>query len=400
MKTLRLALALALLLCPLALAEETAYSAQYDKARKAMEAGDKAGYVAGMIAALETLPLGHPNRPGTLYELAKAHALAGDPQASLAALTRLWDEKAEAALVFYAETDPPFAAVRSLAGFRDLLGRVGEIELQIHPVRGNVHRIEGAGCTLAASIGPDGILLVDTGYGPLAGKVREALRKLAPNAPVRFLVNTHHHEDHSAGNARFSSEARIIGHPAARAELSKPHDFLEQTLPARPEAGLPTLTADRPMTIHFNGEEIRILPLPGHTTGDLAVIFTGSNVTHLGDAYFPSEPAPLIDPGKDVDGFLRNIDEALRQIPEGMTVLTGHEPPVTSTADLQARIRNLRVAIDFLRARIAAGEGPEEIERQVAKAGLPFPLPGPWIRYLVEMLSSPKENERPVRQSF
>lgn len=392
MKTFRLALALALLLCPLASAEETPYSAQYGKARKALEAGDKAGYVAGMIAALETLPLGHPNRPGTLYELAKAHAMAGDPQASLDALTRLWNEKAEAALVFYAETDPPFAAVRSLAGFRELLGRVGEIQLQIHPVRGNVHRIEGAGCTIAASVGPDGILLVDTGYGPLAGTVREALRKLAPtapNAPVRFLVNTHHHEDHSAGNARFSSEARVIGHPAARAEMSKPHDFLEQTLPARPEAGLPTLTSDRPVTIHFNGEEILILPIPGHTPGDLAVIFKGSGVVHLGDAYFPSESAPLIDPGKDVDGFLRNADELLRQVPGGAIVLTGHEPPVAGMEEFQARIRNLRVAIDFLRPRIAAGEGPEEIERQVPKAGLPFPLPGPWIRYLVEMLTSP-----------
>lgn len=388
MKTFRLALALALLLCPLASAEEASYSALYDKARKAMEAGDEAGYAAGMAAALETLPPGDPNRPGTLYELARAQALAGDPQAALASLARLWNEKAEAPLVFYAETDPPFAAVRALPGFRELLGRVGEIELQVHPVRGTVHRIEGAGCTLAASIGPDGILLVDTGYGPLAGKVREALRKLAPNAPLRFLVNTHHHEDHSAGNARLSSEATIVGHPAARAEMAKPHDFLEQTLPARPEAGLPTLTAERSMTIYFNGEEIRILPIPGHTTGDLAVIFSGSGVAHLGDAYFPSEDTPLIDPGKDVDGFLRDMDELLRRMPEGVVLLTGHEPPVNGTADLQARTGNLRKAVDFLRARIAAGEGPEEIERQVPKAGLPFPLPGPWLRYLVEMLTS------------
>lgn len=391
MKTFRLALVLALLLCPLALAEEAGYPAHYDKARKAKEAGDHAGYVAGMAAALDTLPSGHPNRPGTLYELARAHALAGDPRASLATLTRLWDEKAEAPLVFYAETDPPFAAVRDLPGFRALLGRVGEIQLQVHPVRGSVHRIEGAGCTLAASIGPDGILLVDTGYGPLADTVREALRKLAPGAPLRFLVNTHHHEDHSAGNARLSAEAAVIGHPAARAEMAKPHDFLEQTLPARPAAGLPGLTAGGPMTIHFNGEEIRILPIPGHTSGDLAVLFTGSGVVHLGDAYFPGETAPLIDPGKDVEGFLRYTDELLQQVPDGAIVLTGHEPPVTGMADFQARTRNLRAAIDFLRERIAAGDGPEEIERQVPKAGLPFPLPGPWIRYLVEMLTASPE---------
>ncbi|MEA2559979.1 MAG: cyclase [Acidobacteriota bacterium] len=381
---LALALALALLLPVFAVADKApTYWDLYEKARTALKAGDHRTYAANMKLAIELLPAGDPNRATSLYELARGQALAGEPEASLATLVRLWDEKAEAPLVFFADTDAAFAAVRALPGFRALLGRVGEIQLQVIPVKGSLYRIEGAGCTLAASIGPDGILLVDTGYGALADNVREALRKLAPNAPVRFLVNTHHHEDHSGGNARFASEAEVIGHSAARAELSRPHYVFDQTLPGRPEAGLPTLTTDRAMTIHFNGEEVRILPLPSHTVGDLAVIFTGSGVAHLGDTYFRSDPTPLLDPGKDVDAFLKNMEEVLRQIPEGSVVLTGHEPPVTGTDDLRTRVKNTRLVVDFLRARIAAGERPETI-----KADLPFPLPGPWLRFLYGRLTS------------
>lgn len=376
-------LALALLLPALSAAQEPTYWDLYEKARNALEAGDHRAYAGTMKKAVELLPAGDPNRATSLYELARGQALAGEPEASLATLVRLWEEKAEAPLVFFAETDAAFAAVRALPGFPQLLGRVGEIQLQVVPVKGSVHRIEGAGCTLAASIGPDGILLVDTGYGALAGNVREALRKLAPDAPVRFLVNTHHHEDHSGGNARFASEAAVIGHAAARAELSRPHDVFDQTLPGRPEAGLPTLTTDRALTIHFNGEEVRILPLPSHTAGDLAVVFAGSGVVHLGDTYFRSDPTPLLDPGRDADAFLENMEELLRQIPEGAVLLTGHEPPVAGTDDLRARVGNTRLAVDFLRARIAAGERPEEI-----KANLPFPLPGPWLRFLYGRLTS------------
>jgi cyclase len=390
MKTpLRLLPALALLLPVLAMGQEApTFWSLYEKARSALKAGDHKTYAATMKEAVELLPHGDPNRATSLYELARGQALAGEPEASLATLVRLWDEKSEAPLVFFAETDAAFAGVRALPGFRALLGRVGEIQLQVIPVKGSIHRIEGAGSTLAASIGPDGILLVDTGYGALADNVREALRKIAPNAPVRFLVNTHHHEDHSGGNARFASEAEVIGHAAARAELSKPHDVFDQTLPGRPEAGLPTLTTGRALTIHFNGEEIHILPVPSHTAGDLAVVFAGSGVAHLGDTYFRSDPTPLLDPGKDVEAFLKNVEEVLRQIPEGSVVLTGHEPPVTGTDDLRARLRNTRLAVDFLRARIAAGEGPEEIAKQVPKAGLPFSLPGPWLRFLYGRLTS------------
>ena len=388
MKTpIRLALALALLPVLLA-AQEPTFWDLYEKARNALKAGDHRAYADTMKQAVELLPAGDPNRATSLYELARGQALAGEPESSLATLVRLWDEKAEAPLVFFAETDAAFAAVRALPGFPKLLGRVGEIQLQVIPVQGSVHRIEGAGCTLAASIGPDGILLVDTGYGALAGNVREALRKLAPNAPVRFLVDTHHHEDHSGGNARFASEAEVIGHAAARAELARPHDVFDQTLPGRPEAGLPTLTTDRALTIHFNGEEVRILPLPSHTAGDLAVVFAGSGVVHLGDTYFRSDPTPLLDPGKDADAFLRNMEELLRQIPEGAVLLTGHEPPVTGTDDLRARVGNTRLAVDFLRARIAAGQRPEEIRPEEIKANLPFPLPGPWLRFLYGRLTS------------
>lgn len=367
-------------------AEETpTFGALYQEARQARDQGEHATYASRLAAAVELLPAGDPNRPGTLYELARAHALAGKAETSLATLVRLWEEKAEAPLVAFAETDPAFASVRTLPGYRALLGRMDELAVTVEPVRGKIFRIEGAGCTLAASIGPEGILLVDTGYAPVAGKVREALRKLAPGAPLRFLVNTHAHEDHSAGNAFFASEALILAHAGARRELAGPRDVFDQTLPPRPPAGLPDVTLDRPVTLHLNGEEIRLIPLPSHTAGDLVVIFRGSGVVHMGDTYFPNDGASFLFPGEDPEGFLGNLAVLEPELPEGAIVLSGHAPPA-AIDDLRARVRNTRAGLEWVRAQIGAGKSLEEIERLAPAAGLP--LPGPWLRYFHEKLKA------------
>jgi glyoxylase-like metal-dependent hydrolase (beta-lactamase superfamily II) len=370
--------------------EKDGFWDRYGKARAAKAKGDAKGYAAGLRSALELAPEGSPSHPGTLYQLAQADAMKGDPAAALADLTRLFEEKEEPGLLFYADTDPVFAATRALPGYRALLARTDEIQVTAKPVHGNVWAVEGAGCTLAASVGPDGILLVDTGYAPLVPKVRAALAKAAPGARVRFVVNSHVHEDHTAGNASFSGSpdaATVIAHPKVRLELAAPHEFLDQTLRARPNAGLPAVTVDEPVSLHLNGEEVRLLPLLAHTDGDLVVIFTRAGVVHMGDDYAPNDGEPYLFPGDDPAGYLRDLTALEKELPEKGFVMSGHAPPVPLD-DLKKRIRTTRKALELVRSVITAGLPSDEVLRRAAEAGLPSPA---WIRVFDEKMRAVKE---------
>jgi len=383
------ALACCLALLPAAHGEDPpTYSDRYEKARAARTKGDAAGYAAALRSALELAPRGNPSRAGTLYELAQADAMKRDPAAALADLTRVFDEKEEPGLTFYAETDPVFAATRALPGYRALVGRVDEIQVTAKPVNGSVWAITGAGCTQAASVGPDGILLVDAGYARLVPKVRAALAQAAPGASVRFLVNTHVHEDHTAGNAGFAGAATVIAHPKVRLELAAPHEFLDQTLPARPAAGLPAVTVDEPATIHLNGEEIRLLPLLAHTDGDLVVIFAHAGVVDMGDDYFPNDGEPYLYPGDDPAAFLRGLSALEKELPAKGFAISGHAAPVPLD-DLRKRVEITHKALELVRSGIAAGLPKDEIVRRAAAAGLPAP---DWIKLFDDKMRAKKEN--------
>jgi glyoxylase-like metal-dependent hydrolase (beta-lactamase superfamily II) len=317
--------------------------------------------------------------------------MKGNPAAALADLTRLFEEKEEPGLVFYAETDPVFAATRALPGYRALLGRSDEIQVAAKPLHGSVWVVEGAGCTLAASVGPDGILLVDTGYAPLVPKVRAALAKAAPGARVRFLVDSHAHDDHTAGNAAFSGspdEATVLAHPRARLELAAPHEFMDQTLRTRPAAGLPAVTVDEPTSIHLNGEDIRLLPLPSHTNGDLVVIFPRAGVVHMGDDYVPDDGEPYLSPGDDPASFLRGLTILEKELPAKGFAISGHTHPVPLD-DLRQRVQITRKALELVRSGILAGLPKDEIVRRAANAGLPSPAS---IQLFDDQMRAVKEN--------
>ncbi|HEX3531309.1 MAG TPA: MBL fold metallo-hydrolase [Thermoanaerobaculia bacterium] len=381
MRVFRSAAAWSALACVLLLAsglhaqESDAYWERYGKARAAKAKGDAKGYAAALRSALEVAPKGSVNRAGTLYELARAEAMAGtaaDTAAALADLTRLFEEMEEPGIVFFSQTDPVFAATRALPGYRTLLGRIDEIQVTAKPVHGAVWVITGAGCTQAASVGPDGVLLVDSGYAPLVPKVRAALAKAAPGGKIRYVINTHVHEDHTGGNAGFSAEATVISSPKARLALAAPHELFDQTLPIRPAAGLPSVTVETPVSIHINGEDVHLVPLPGHTDGDLVVIFPKSGVVHMGDDYFPNDSFPYLVPGDDPVGFLRNLTVLEKELPDKGFAISGHAAPVPLD-DLKKRVRVTLKALGLVNTWIAAGVPSDEVVRRAAAAGLPAP---------------------------
>ncbi len=153
---------------------------------------------------------------------------------------------------------------------------------------GNVHMLEGAGDVIAASIGEDGVLLVDDGFPETVDAVRNALASLGGGEPL-FIINTHWH--HSGANDAFSETTTIIAHEKTRDRLRDGATMYTREMPPREPEAMPDITFTETMSMYFNGERIDLVYLPdSHTDTDIVVIFTESNVAVLGDLYVPFIP--------------------------------------------------------------------------------------------------------------
>src|SRR5262245_58313788 len=194
-----------------------------------------------------------------------------------------------------------------------------KVEIKAIHVAKNIYMLEGAGGNIGVSVGADGILIVDDQFAPLAEKIEAALKQLNPGK-LKFVLNTHYHGDHTGGNAHFGRAAHIIAHTNVSKRLgAKPGD-------AKPE--LPIITLDDSLSVHFNGEEIKLTHVPpGHTDSDSIIHFTGANVVHMGDSFF-SGRFPNIDlaGGGDVRGYIRNVEDAMKKIAPDAKVIPGHGP--------------------------------------------------------------------------
>src|SRR5437879_1828039 len=184
------------------------------------------------------------------------------------------------------------------------------VEVKSIHVAGNIYMLTGSGGNIGVSVGPDGILIVDDQFAPLAEKIEAALKELNPGpGKLKFVLNTHYHGDHTGGNAHFGRQASIIAHSNVRKRLGgKPGDS---------KPALPVITFDDSLSVHFNGEEIKLVHVPpAHTDSDSIVYFTGANVIHFGDTFF-SGRFPNIDlaGGGDVRGYIRNVEDAIKKVP-------------------------------------------------------------------------------------
>src|SRR5688572_15664773 len=211
----------------------------------------------------------------------------------------------------------------AFAGVLNAQQDFSRVEIKSTQVAGNVHMFEGAGGNIGVSSGPDGILIVDDQFAPLAEKIDAALQKLEAPGPLKFVLNTHWHGDHTGGNAFFGRKASIVAHANVRKRLAAKSDTAKEALPV--------ITHEDGLSVHFNGEEIRMISLPpGHTDGDCVIHFTKSGVVHMGDQFFNGR-FPFIDLGSggDVAGYLKNVETVLSKLPEGVKIIPGHGPLAT-----------------------------------------------------------------------
>ncbi|MGI9066283.1 MAG: MBL fold metallo-hydrolase [Pyrinomonadaceae bacterium] len=244
-----------------------------------------------------------------------------------------------------------------------------KVEIKATKVAGNVYMLEGSGGNIGVSVGPDGILIVDDQFAPLADKIKAALKTLG-EGKLKFVLNTHWHGDHTGGNAVFGPEAPIIAHDNVRKRLAteQKSEFFKRTTPASPKEALPVITFGESLSVHFNGEEIRVIHFPhGHTDGDSVIFFTGSNVVHMGDDFFANRfPFVDLESGGTVRGLIKNLGEIIPKLPAGVKLIPGHGP-ISTVDDLKLYHRMIQETTEIVRQKMESGKTLTQIKAE----GLP-----------------------------
>jgi len=224
--------------------------------------------------------------------------------------------------------------------------------LTVTAVAGNIHMLEGKGGNIGVSAGEDGLLIVDDQFASEEQKIRAALKDINPG-PLKFVLNTHVHGDHTGGNEAFGKEAVIIAHENVRKRLVDDE---------QPKSALPVVTYEDKVSVHFNGEVIDLIHFPsGHTDTDTVIFFRSSNVVHMGDHFF-SGRFPFIDLGRNgsVQGYLDNVAAVLAALPDDVKIIPGHGP-LSTKADLQAFHTMIDTCYTAVKEQVKAGADMEAI---------------------------------------
>jgi len=208
-----------------------------------------------------------------------------------------------------------------------------KVQIKVTRVSGNIYMLEGQGGNIAASVGEDGIVIVDDQFAPLADKIQAALKDLKiTDKPVRFVINTHYHGDHTGGNEPFANTgSTVIAQDNVRKRLvsggaAGNGGSIKMEVKPAPKGQLPIITFEHDVTVHLNGEDIRALHFPsGHTDGDSIIFFPKNNVVHMGDD-FVRYGFPFIDvtSGGSVQGMIDATEKATAQLPADVKVIPGH----------------------------------------------------------------------------
>ncbi len=241
---------------------------------------------------------------------------------------------------------------------------LSKVEIKTTQLTPQIYYLEGAGGNLGVSVGDNGVFLIDDQYAPLTEKIIEAVSKLS-DKPVKFLINTHWHFDHTGGNENIGKgDTIIVAHENVRKRMAvgqvmKAFDFTVP--PAAPQA-LPVITFPAGLTFHWNDETIEVLHFPGgHTDGDSVIFFKTANVIHTGDLFF-NGIYPFIDAqsGGSVKGMIQSVDKILDRADNTTKIIPGHGP-LANKADLKAYRDMLREVHSIVSALKKQGKTKDEI---------------------------------------
>jgi cyclase len=239
-----------------------------------------------------------------------------------------------------------------------------KVEIKATKVAGSVYMLQGSGGNIGVSVGEDGIVIVDDQFAPLAPKIKAALKEIT-DKPVKFVLNTHFHGDHSGGNAEFGREATIIAHENVRKRLAQGGTVAgNEVKPASREA-LPVITFNDRATVHLNGEDIQAIHFPhGHTDGDSVIFFPKANVVHMGDD-FVTYGFPFIDTGSggSASGMIAGLEKVLSMTPPDAKVIPGHGPLSTVT-DVRKFVEMMKTTRGLVAEAVKQGKSVEQMKKE------------------------------------
>jgi cyclase len=262
-----------------------------------------------------------------------------------------------------------------------------KVQIKVTKVSGNIYMLEGQGGNIAASVGEDGIVIVDDEFAPLAEKIQAALKDLKiTDKAVRFVINTHYHGDHTGGNPPFAnSGSTVIAQDNVRKRLisggtaGNGGSMKMENKPAE-KAALPIITFEHDLTVHLNGEDIRALHFPaGHTDGDAIIFFPKANVVHMGDD-FVRYGFPFIDvaSGGSVQGMTDGVEKAIAQLPADVKVIPGHGA-LSNLDDVRTYIQMLKDTTAAVQKALAAHKTVDGMKQEKILA--------PWAKWSNDFVS-------------
>ncbi|MBA2378907.1 MAG: MBL fold metallo-hydrolase [Blastocatellia bacterium] len=268
-----------------------------------------------------------------------------------------------------------------------------DINVRTVKITDNVYMLQGRGGNIGVLTGPEGLLIVDDDYRTVSEKLSTALKELGSPTP-RFILNTHWHGDHTEGNNVFGKTGTIIAHDNVRKRLIDPPMIFGSRPAPYPAFALPILTYAESITIHLNGEEIKVVHYPsGHTDGDSIIFFKKANVVHLGDDFFVGR-FPFVDlaSGGNVQGLINNVAALIQTIPADAKLIPGHGP-LASLSDLKEYHSLVVESAKIVQDGMKAGKTIDEIKsagfpEKFKEAGSGFIKTDMWIEIVYQSYSA------------
>jgi cyclase len=248
-----------------------------------------------------------------------------------------------------------------------------------------VYRLTGAGGNIGLAVGEDAVFVIDDQFAPLTPKILAAIAAITPK-PVRFVVNTHWHFDHTGGNENMGKTgAVIVAHDNVRRRMAAGQliEAVGRTDPPAPKGALPVVTFAEGVTFHINGDSVAVVHMPpAHTDGDALVYFTKANVLHTGDM-FVSAGLPFVDlsSGGSINGVVGAADRVIAMTNATTKIIPGHGP-IADRARVMAWRDALVALRDRMRTEIRAGKTVEQVLAANIAAPYASQFPGGHERFV------------------
>ncbi|AIY64336.1 MBL fold metallo-hydrolase [Pseudoalteromonas piratica] len=219
---------------------------------------------------------------------------------------------------------------------------IADVSFKLEKLSDNLHVLYGQGGNIAISTGDDGIYIVDDQFAKLSDGIKAQISKLKSGVP-EFVINTHHHGDHTGGNENFANAgSHVIAHHNVYSRLKEKH--------GEGSKYLPVISFSKDMTLHFNNEHAQLWHYHNaHTDGDAVIFYEKANAVHLGDIFFNLNSLPFVDvdSGGSLDGVIKAVSDVLSKVDGATKVIPGHGP-VTNKAGLESYLSLLKQARELM----------------------------------------------------